>query len=532
MGFFKISLKRINWIPLFIFCILGTVFQVNATLSGSYTIDPGSAASGSNYKDIGSAISDMVSGTRSDGGTANGSGVSAAVTFSIANGTYTGPFSLSSISGVSSSNTIIFQSASGDSSKVILTTASGSSSTNNYTLQMNGADWVTFKKITIQRTGASSYGTVIDIRNSSNNNTFLNNMFAGIKNSTTTTTDQTVIYSGQDNDTNILLQNCLIRGGSYAVYMQGASSGSHESGIQFLNNTVDSFYQHGIYLYESNNATINANTITGRSNASTSAAGIFVNDCDGRLKVFKNYVVMNNGGDGIWAGSCDGSSTVPGIIANNFFSIGGSSTAYGIYATNYSTYQNFYYNSVNITNTNSSCFAAYFYYQYYSNFENNIFANKGGGYAYYVYPVYYISSSDYNDVYSTGGYLYDWDNSSYGSVANLHSSYTSQEGSSISKDPFFKSATDLHVADVLLNGAATPLSSVKDDIDGTTRNVSTPDIGADEFTPTSNDAGILGLDSITQKFCPGSQKIYAVLTNNGANTLTKVTINWKVNGTA
>ena len=489
-------------------------------LNGSYTIDP--AGSGSyNYTSFTNAASDL-----------NSYGVCGAVTFNVADGNYTQQMSLGSITGTSASSTVLFKSKNNDSSKVILTYASSSSSTNNYTLQLNGADWVTVKKITVQRTGASTYGTVIDIRNGSNNNVLLNNRFSGIKNTTTATTDQTVIYSGQDNDTNILFQNCLIRGGSYAVYMQGASSGSHESGIQFLNNTVDSFYEHGIYLYESNNATINSNTITGRSNASTGAAGIFVNDCDGRLRVFKNYVVMNNGGNGIWAGYCDGSSTVPGIIANNFFSIAGSSTAYGIYATNYSTYQNFYYNSVNITNTNSSCFAGYFYYQYYSNFENNIFANKGGGYANYVYPVSYISSSDYNDVYSSGGYLYDWDNSSYSSVANLHSSYTSKEGSSVSADPFYTSNTDLHVDNVLLNNVATPISGIKDDIDGQTRSVSTPDIGADEFTPATNDAGITGLDSMTQRFCPGAQKIYAVMTNNGYNTLTKVNINWKVNGTA
>src|SRR5947209_1292385 len=114
-------------------------FASKASLSGTYTIDPASSASSTNYKTITSAISDISSGTRSDGGTANGAGVSSSVIFKIADGTYSAQYTIGSITGASSTNTITFQSSSSDSSKVILTYASSSSPGNNWLLSLNGA---------------------------------------------------------------------------------------------------------------------------------------------------------------------------------------------------------------------------------------------------------------------------------------------------------------------------------------------------------------------------------------------------------
>ena len=45
-----------------------------------------------------------------------------------------------------------------------------------------------------------------------------------------------------------------------------------------------------------------------------------------------------------------------------------------------------------------------------------------------------------------------------------------------------------------------------------------------------NDAGVAAIDSLASNICPGTQKIYATLTNGGSKTLTSATINWLVNG--
>jgi hypothetical protein len=62
-------------------------YTANAALSGSYTIDASKSASSTNYTSFNDAVNDLLNGSRSSG-TANGPGVSGAVTFSVATGSY------------------------------------------------------------------------------------------------------------------------------------------------------------------------------------------------------------------------------------------------------------------------------------------------------------------------------------------------------------------------------------------------------------------------------------------------------------
>ncbi|MCB0518465.1 MAG: hypothetical protein KDD27_05985, partial [Saprospiraceae bacterium] len=65
---------------------------------------------------------------------------------------------------------------------------------------------------------------------------------------------------------------------------------------------------------------------------------------------------------------------------------------------------------------------------------------------------------------------------------------TSMDANSLDIEPIFVSMSDLHLATAnnpLLDGAGTPIAGVTLDIDGDTRDASTPDIGADEFTSTA-----------------------------------------------
>ena len=71
---------------------------------------------------------------------------------------------------------------------------------------------------------------------------------------------------------------------------------------------------------------------------------------------------------------------------------------------------------------------------------------------------------------------------------------TGQDANSISADPQFVSTTDLHITDTSspAGNVATPIAGITIDIDGTTRDAATPDIGADEFVRSERrDAGQL-----------------------------------------
>ena len=59
--------------------------------------------------------------------------------------------------------------------------------------------------------------------------------------------------------------------------------------------------------------------------------------------------------------------------------------------------------------------------------------------------------------------------------------YDGTDTNSVELNPEFISTTDLHVLSVLLNNLGTPIPSLVEDIDGDSRDETTPDIGADEF---------------------------------------------------
>jgi hypothetical protein len=68
---------------------------------------------------------------------------------------------------------------------------------------------------------------------------------------------------------------------------------------------------------------------------------------------------------------------------------------------------------------------------------------------------------------------------------------TGMDTNSVSVDPGYLSATDLHVTNQLLNGTGTYFAAYPTDMDGQARNSTTPDIGADEFTPSPYDVAVI-----------------------------------------
>jgi hypothetical protein len=79
-------------------------------------------------------------------------------------------------------------------------------------------------------------------------------------------------------------------------------------------------------------------------------------------------------------------------------------------------------------------------------------------------------------------------------------------------------------ANLSLNGAATPLGSVPSDIDCDTRDITTPDIGADEFTPPSCTGAVGGTGSGSASFCTSGTP---TITASGYSTGTGSTYQWQ-----
>jgi hypothetical protein len=434
--------------------------SLHAQLSGTKTIGPGG-----DYASFTAAVTALTS-----------QGVSGAVTFNVLNGTYTEQIEIGNVAGASDINTITFQSQSGNAADVTLVFAP--TDTNNYVVRLLDADYVTFQNMTLDASSGTLYGVVVKLDGEADNNRFFNNVIAGV--STTSNSESLIlVYADDDSSDNTTITGNTLVNGSYGVALVGNNPDAPSSGMQITNNIFANQGSKGISLSYHNGALIESNII---STSSTSVfVGIEVTRCDSALKILKNKITIPNSGYGINLYACNGSAEHPGLVANNFVtSLHGNST--GLWVSN-CTYQNIYYNSINITNESFEGQALLVDGTAANvNIVNNIFANQGDGYCYSVYSPASseITSSNYNNFYTTGIRVASWEGLDVADLTALQSA-SGRETNSISVNPLFYSSTNLHLYSADNDRQGTPLSAVARDIDGDFRDPERPDIGADEF---------------------------------------------------
>jgi len=493
--------------------INSSFYACSSILNGTYTI----GASGADFPTFAAALTAM-----------QNCGISGPVVFNVQSGTYTEQLSFPEIGGASATNTITFQSLTGVNTDVTLQFAT--TTANNYVVKLNAADHFRFKNMTLKSTG-TTYAHVIEMTGNAIDNQFDGNHITGLI-VTAASTNDALVYSAASSDSISVFNNNTFTNGSYGLYFYGGSTTALENKTTVTNNTFANQYSKAIHLYYQYAPIISGNTIT-TNTTNTVFYGIYTAYCDNNLKILKNKITIPNGGYGIEIYYCDGVSGAEGLTANNFVSIGGTASSYGIYDY-YSTFQNIYFNSVNVYTNYATANAMYLsggstYLNH--SFKNNIFAYTGlntSGRAFYVGTPAMVSSSDYNDLYSTGTSLGYW------SVAQANlaawQAASLQDANSISSNPNFISATNLHTFDSGLNGLATPIAGITDDIDGEVRNTSTPDIGADEFTPLSTDIGIVSIIAPIGGCGLGTtENVTIQLKNLGGTTITTADVYYKLN---
>ncbi|NDA62096.1 MAG: hypothetical protein EBX50_08640, partial [Chitinophagia bacterium] len=489
--------------------------SINAApaLGGTYTI-----GSGGNYASFSAAIAALQT-----------YGVCAPTTFLVVNGTYFETLTIPQITGANATNTITFQSLSGDSSLVSLQ----GSSTN--VIFLNGADYIRFRKMTIQNVGS---GRVIDFGGTAQFNRIENCRIIGF-NTTTNSTSFALIFKGSagTNETGTEIRNNVLQYGAYGIYWAGFSSSPYESGMIVENNRIVDMNSYGIFIQYMDGAIIRNNIIDLTNNASTNQYGISAQYMYNSTRILANDVRVKN-----YPGYFQylyGAVAQRALIANNFFNANHptGNTIYGIYDYG-SNYTDYIHNTVTTTN-GSSIYATYTLYDNYGsykNYLNNIFRNNGpastNNYCAYVYTgtsnVY-----NYNDYWWPTGssYIAYW--SSYGTFAPaIWTTFRSTSyggANSVNIDPLFLSSTNLRHYNNSLNAGINQISLVANDIDGITR--TTPvTIGASEFKPVANDAAVSSI--VSNPPCTGVSNFQVQISNYGTSTLTSATINWTVNGVA
>lgn len=514
-------------------------FLGHAQLSGNYTINPTISASNSNYQNWASAVGDLINGSRTDGGNAQGSGVSGAVVFSVYDTIYNNTsIEISAITGASSTNTILFKSVKGDSSKCILKNPSSSSSTNDFVLSLYGADYITFQKIGFERTGSQTYCTVVQIWNDADYNTFTHCYLRGRKMPSNSSLGfnygiGSCFFISGNADYTQLLQNRMLYG------YNGLYCATANTNFLIDRNIIDTSGSAGIYMTGQTALRITNNQFRmgdfGPNQGHYTSYGMRIESSPSMVLAGNKVQMLTVNSQvcrAVIIASTTSSASAPTLVYNNWIlNSGGTGDCTGL-AIYLCSYLNFYYNNV-LINSSLSSGSAYYHYPQYSNsyirIVNNNLINKGAGYAMNVPGTNTadFDTVDYNNLFSAGTNLGQWSATNYTTMAAWKSN-TSKDANSLNLDPGFLSTSDLHISSIGLNGKALKLAWVDKDIDQELRDTLTPDIGADEFFPVSRDIGISSLDS-PMVFCAGVHKVKVRFQNYGSDTIKSTQIQWQLN---
>lgn len=479
-------------------------------LSGVYTIG-GTAPS---YTSITQAVSSL---------TVNG--VCGPVTFNIRPGTYTEKITIPVIAGTSSVNTISFQSESLDSSSVLIQSTGINGA--NYIFQLNGADFISFQKLSFKNMDAN-YMCNFYLTNGVLNFKLSNCVIEGpITASTLPNANRYLINSASNTNVNCIIQNNKITGGQRGIY--ASSTAALITDFRILNNVFFNQYEHTISLSGVRAPKIISNKIS-YNLSNIGFKGMYISSSNDVLVIDKNNIEQTLG-EPMTIFFASGNISNYSSISNNRINVsGGSSATTGIYLQN-ASYVNVYHNTIVSANTNTASSCISLYTMSNVNVKNNILYHKGLGFVYYVANSLTNATFDYNDEYFSGpNFAYNIS----GSISNFNNwKSLGYDYNSLNYIPQFVSNSDFHIASDFSQNLPIPfITSVPDDIEGTLRDNSAPYFGAYEYfnvlTPVDASASRIIYPAV---ICQGMQPINVLLRNFGSSALTSVEINWSINGT-
>ncbi len=509
----------------------------------------------------------------------NGDGISAAVTFNVTAGqTFIEDCPILTATGTTS-NTITFQKSGAGVNPVIKPT--GSSASGNAGIAINGGDYITFDGIDItENTGSAlEYGYYINNASATNGAQYItvknckitlnrsNTSSRGIYQYVSTTPSAATGANSYNKYQGVTIEN------SYSgIYVTGNAS-NPDLGMEISNCIVGaatandigngSSSSNGIRMTSASGASVFANEVRNVTSTSTSHVyGIYLESIQGINNVYNNKVhdITLSGTSSstfVYGIRLDINSTYTGNIYNNFVSglQHGISTAsatnvviraiaIGVSGTGTA---NIFYNSVRIDENEFPTSACMFANNGTVNIKDNIFANfSTAGATSKRYCIYKGTSATLNNVNYNDYYINEAGTNNFvgyfaadqNTLANWQTA-SSKDANSLNTDPVFATLTDLHSNSTGINNLGVTISvangdalDITTDIDGQTRDASTPDMGADEFSPITLDMSALALVAPLTTGCYGAAETVTVTVKNmGVSTIdfsvnpTTVTVN-------
>lgn len=533
----------IHTFRVFVYCLHIFVSQASAqaTFSGTKTI----GGAGADYSSINAAVTALKNGV-----------VVGPVTFNIRTGTYNEKVSIPAISGVSSANTVTFRAESGNASDVRIVASGSSNVMDAYTIQLKGATFIKLSKLTVCNTGGGTSSVGIHLLEGADNDTISdciilldstkNTTYPSGTTSATASFDPNQIYGIAAFNTSAaspalmhinnasftaIIRN-TIRGGTLAINLHGTSSAQvpHDNGSAIIGNTIIGAQHYGLHIWYNDITEARGNKITLRENQDE-GTGIYLKSVVSEFTVSEN-TIMQAGQLGIGLTHCNSANA---FVTNNMIGEGfrnpNSSGIYIVSCTNIHIYHNSVY--CDGPGYKSKAFGLSTGSNY--RVKNNIFSSTG--YAYYMPTITNPAvESDYNVLYTTGPdiALIGFTGSTPNNYPTLDSfrNQTGMDDNSMNINPYFLGSSNLHTFNKYIDskGTGTTNTHVSRDIDGELRDVTNPDIGADEFTPHLFDISLIVSEPLI--FKPGNNSISITLRNDGVNSLAgkTATFSYSVDG--
>ncbi|HRE78095.1 MAG TPA: hypothetical protein PLL09_09765 [Flavobacterium sp.] len=407
-------------------------------------------------------------------------GISGPVTFNIRSGNYTSQtFTLTEIAGQSPLNTITFQSETGNPGDVTFI-----STTFKFT---QGSQYITIKNL-----GFSGGSRKIEILGSSfvANFNVLNCIFTNTINLASGSLSDSTFYSqvtqvSVSHGYNIIINGNTFNNAGVAV----GKSGQLTDNFTFSNNIINGGIM-PISIYQGRNVTISGNVYTGEIRRNIMS----VTSVDGNLIISGNRFHASTTSTDVILSRITGNNTTGTNLNmfNNFFSMSKELEINGFYDTNIRFNSFSSSNSICLSITQSYNLNAY-------NIYNNIFKNPHNKESIRAHMQVTLDriNSNYNAFSNEAMIFYRYFTGETGSTTLNFTDWQALSGedmNSVISGNVFASEPDLHTPNSLvINGAGLPIAGIMTDIDGEPRDMSNPDIGADEFdiNPTTfRDLGI------------------------------------------
>ncbi|MCF8213131.1 MAG: hypothetical protein K9I86_04495, partial [Cryomorphaceae bacterium] len=324
--------------------------------------------------------------------------------------------------------------------------------------------------------------------------------------------------------TSVVMNNNTMSGMAYGLYSAVTTTNTGSLTYSVNNNVIDmnpaGASQYGIY-------------IAGSTTAANKIAKVTITNN-------KLALIGTSFQYGIYTSYVNSTTADPSVISNNMISCITSSPTAGVYALYpfHVANMNADHNTIHVMggsattarglyinrSTSTTAFAVSGL-----NIRNNIVSNTGLGYAVEIAST--ANTAAMIGAMSNNAYQGNAVNpfragttpANYTTLADWQTATTKDAGSAFGTIAFYSNA-DLHIQNALANNIGTPLASITTDIDGQSRSATTPDAGADEYTPLS----CISATAITVPTIGGNT---ATVSWTTANTPVSYKVRHRTNGT-